>query len=441
MSSTEATQALLPVTREARSAAIEAERGVIFAARSMADRDCGATQTEMREAREAYMIDAFAKFERAVIERQSHSLPGDVGMREALEGLSLAADEINGDIDLQVNGDHSEEVDVNGEYYVTLSAAKVDALNKAICVAQRLLKQAPTPPANPAIEKILTLAKRKYHFQPTIGAVLRAHMPTGTTGHDWDDKEAFSQAIAILDLIPALAALTPSAPKDGFDREWCINMAKQEAGYDIGAGELAIDPFTPSALSEKAVKPGFQSEVGDWMLECFGPEIAADRLERGDRWTEEALELAQTIPGFTAERAHALVDYVFTRPAGERRQEVGGSMVTLAALCNSFGINIAEEAEQELARVWTKVDAIRAKQAAKPPGSALPVAVPSALSGDAGEGELRKALAKRTSMSTIAGGGQRPHVEIRFASLADAHALTDAILNRSNKEDDHGSRP
>lgn len=119
---------------------------------------------------------------------------------------------------------------------------------------------------------------------------------------------------------------------------------------------------------------GFQSEVADWMLACFGPEIAADRLERADRFTEEALELAQTMPGFNAERAHALVDYVFGRDIGERGQEVGGVMVTLAALCNTFDISISAEAERELARVWTKVEAIRAKQASKPVGSALPVA-------------------------------------------------------------------
>lgn len=119
----------------------------------------------------------------------------------------------------------------------------------------------------------------------------------------------------------------------------------------------------------------FQVRVHEWMLECFGPEIEADRQERADRFIEEALELAQTMPGFNAGRAHALVDYVFGRPVGERHQEVGGVMVTLAALCNTVGLRIDEEAERELARVWTKVEAIRAKQAAKPTGSALPVAL------------------------------------------------------------------
>ncbi len=61
-------------------------------------------------------------------------------LRGVLDILQLAADEINGDIDLQVNGDQSDEVDVGGAYYVTLSAAKVAAMNSAICAAQKLLR-------------------------------------------------------------------------------------------------------------------------------------------------------------------------------------------------------------------------------------------------------------------------------------------------------------
>ena len=117
----------------------------------------------------------------------------------------------------------------------------------------------------------------------------------------------------------------------------------------------------------------YQTRVDRWMDVCFGEAIKSDQIERSDRFIEEALELAQTTAGFTAARAHALVDYVFGRPVGETEQEVGGVMVTLAALCNASGIDISTAAETELARVWTKVDAIRKKQAAKPTGSALPV--------------------------------------------------------------------
>lgn len=140
------------------------------------------------------------------------------------------------------------------------------------------------------------------------------------------------------------------------------------------ADELASPPAKPAPADGM----GFQAGVQQWMLACFGAEITGDLLERADRFTEEALELAQTMPGFNAERAHALVDYVFSRPVGDRYQEVGGVMVTLAALCNPVGLDINEEAERELARIWTKVEAIRAKQAAKPTGSALPIALSTA---------------------------------------------------------------
>lgn len=125
-------------------------------------------------------------------------------------------------------------------------------------------------------------------------------------------------------------------------------------------------------LQPEALRADFQSRVQPWMMECFGAEIAADKLERCDRFIEEALELVQA-GDYPKERAHELVEYVYGRPQGDINQEVGGVMVTLAAHCLAHGVNMHEEAETELARVWTKVDQIRAKQAAKPKGSALPL--------------------------------------------------------------------
>lgn len=118
------------------------------------------------------------------------------------------------------------------------------------------------------------------------------------------------------------------------------------------------------------VKP-FQDRVLPWLLTCFGPEIAYDRIERNHRFLEEALELVQACD-CTADEAHQLVDYVFSRPVGEKPQEVGGVMVTLAALCLSQRMNMQDAGETELSRIWTKVEQIRAKQAAKPKHSPLP---------------------------------------------------------------------
>lgn len=119
----------------------------------------------------------------------------------------------------------------------------------------------------------------------------------------------------------------------------------------------------------------FQDRVKPWMLECFGPAIAADRQERNHRFLEEALELVQA-SGCTAVEAHQLVEYVYGRPVGDPVQEVGGVMVTLAALCLAHGMDMHAAGETELARIWTKVDQIRAKQAAKPAMSPLPGAYP-----------------------------------------------------------------
>lgn len=118
----------------------------------------------------------------------------------------------------------------------------------------------------------------------------------------------------------------------------------------------------------------FQQQVHPWLLACFGEIIANDREERNHRFLEEALELVQST-GCTQHEAHQLVDYVFNREVGDPPQEVGGVMVTLAALCLANDMDMHLCGDTELARVWTKVEQIRAKQAAKPKHSPLPQAV------------------------------------------------------------------
>ena len=115
----------------------------------------------------------------------------------------------------------------------------------------------------------------------------------------------------------------------------------------------------------------FQARVYRWMIACFGAEIAADKIERNHRFLEEALELVQA-GGCSRSEAHQLVDYVFDRPVGDLPQEMGGVMVTLAAFGLAHRLKMNACGETELARVWTKVEQIRAKQAAKPQHSPLP---------------------------------------------------------------------
>lgn len=132
-------------------------------------------------------------------------------------------------------------------------------------------------------------------------------------------------------------------------------------------------PMLDALHGQALAGSNFQERVQPWLLECFSAEIAADRVERNHRFLEESLELVQAL-GCSASEAHQLVEYVFGRPVGESVQEVGGVMVTLAALCLANGLDMHDAGEVELARISVPdtVAKIRAKQAAKPKHSPLP---------------------------------------------------------------------
>jgi NTP pyrophosphatase (non-canonical NTP hydrolase) len=115
----------------------------------------------------------------------------------------------------------------------------------------------------------------------------------------------------------------------------------------------------------------FQDRVVDWLIACFGTEIASDQTERCHRFVEESLELAQAV-GCTKSDVLQLVDYVYARPAGDKNQEAGGTLITLAALCNASRISMDAAGEAELTRVWAYIDRIREKQAKKPKNKPLP---------------------------------------------------------------------
>jgi NTP pyrophosphatase (non-canonical NTP hydrolase) len=119
--------------------------------------------------------------------------------------------------------------------------------------------------------------------------------------------------------------------------------------------------------TEPADNRPFQARVHHWVVTCFGATGGDDRYTRQVRFLEESLELFQA-GGCTEDDAHKLVAYVFSRHKGEIVQEVGGVMLTLAALCSAYGIDLSEAAELELARVWTKIDQVRARDKMKPTG-------------------------------------------------------------------------
>jgi hypothetical protein len=136
------------------------------------------------------------------------------------------------------------------------------------------------------------------------------------------------------------------------------------------------------------IKPkgkSFQERVADWGRAAFGEQMIVEtslsvKAERCHRFMEESLELVQAA-GTTKEEVLQLVDYVYSRPVGELPQEIGGTLVCLAALCWKFGEDMDALGEQELARIWTKIDAIRAKRAAKPEFGPLPGKSPEKVDG------------------------------------------------------------
>lgn len=151
----------------------------------------------------------------------------------------------------------------------------------------------------------------------------------------------------------------------------------------------------PDASSTAPSGLPFQKRVVEWLMACFSMEVCRDGIERNHRFLEEALELVQSLE-CTRSEAHQLVDYVFDRPVGEPMQELGGSLVTLVALANCHDMDVMEAGETELARVWTKIDKIRAKQVAKPKHSPLPQHV------DAAQGSPQCGKSHTPSAATIA---------------------------------------
>lgn len=141
----------------------------------------------------------------------------------------------------------------------------------------------------------------------------------------------------------------------------------------VGASMIALAVYLHRMYSPRRRRlPGdFQSLVHEWAVSCFGKKHAEDIKIRNWRFFEESAELCQST-GMTREDAHELVEYVYNRPIGEPRQEVGGVMVTLAALCEANGIEMHKAGYVELSRVWLSIEAIRAKQARKKNDSALP---------------------------------------------------------------------
>ena len=115
----------------------------------------------------------------------------------------------------------------------------------------------------------------------------------------------------------------------------------------------------------------FQKYCWDWLKPVFGGDDSAylkaiSREERARRFGEEAIELLQAA-GLPKSDVLQLVDYVYSRPVGDEAQEVGGTMVTLASLCEALCYNMTEEGWKEIHRCYQPeiMEKIRNKQISK----------------------------------------------------------------------------
>jgi hypothetical protein len=133
--------------------------------------------------------------------------------------------------------------------------------------------------------------------------------------------------------------------------------------YRMIAAELRTIADNAKALGSKP----FQKRAQYWAKKCFGLTLATDRNERNQRFAEEAIELVQAC-GMSERAVLGAVAYVYNRPVGEVRQEVGGTYTTLALLCAANGIDMVAEGEKDLLEIDNDETSarIREKRRTKP---------------------------------------------------------------------------
>lgn len=123
-----------------------------------------------------------------------------------------------------------------------------------------------------------------------------------------------------------------------------------------------IEPVRQEMLEDlNSVLQSYQKRINGFMIKCFTKDVIENVPERSLRFIEEAIELVQAT-GLNKEHITKIMDYVYSRPIGERFQEVGGVMVTLAALCTTLKLDIVQCSELEYDRIMKNIDNIRAKQ-------------------------------------------------------------------------------
>lgn len=109
-----------------------------------------------------------------------------------------------------------------------------------------------------------------------------------------------------------------------------------------------------------------QLQVVQWVRATLGDDALDNPIERSLRASEEVIELAQAC-GADAATLHRLVDYVFARPIGDPKQEIGGCMMTIYTVAESLDVVADLVLDDELERAWTPeiMERVRRRQAEK----------------------------------------------------------------------------
>jgi hypothetical protein len=112
------------------------------------------------------------------------------------------------------------------------------------------------------------------------------------------------------------------------------------------AASLA-DSTSPTASDDR------QAKIATWAKQAFGEEHCTDHQVRGLRLLEEAIEFAQSV-GVPEAQCAKLISYVYSRPAGDPMQELGGVGVTWMLAAESYRIKAFAALDKEVARIHSK---------------------------------------------------------------------------------------
>lgn len=117
--------------------------------------------------------------------------------------------------------------------------------------------------------------------------------------------------------------------------------------------------------SEEILSPFLGQRVSQFLKDAFPDDPVVRPKVRVYRFLEEAMELAQAME-VTKEEAAKLLDYVFSRPVGEVRQELGGTVFTLVGVANALDMDIILEGHRSVDEGYSRIEQIRAKSKTKP---------------------------------------------------------------------------